>query len=650
MLESLIVGQEQMALWALKSAWHIFLVLVGFCLVIFVHELGHFIMARLVGIRVEAFAIGFGPKVAGFKRGPTEYSIRAIPFGGFVKMLGQEDTALDQERLYETKADPESFLAKSVGQRALVVSGGVIMNVIFAAVAFMVVFMHGLERDAPVAGEVISGTPAAKAGIQPGDKFVRIGGDRVMHFGEVKVAIMFHRPGQPIDVELRRDGQTIQTQVVPEQMNPDLKEPMIGIAQARSTRILYAGLSQQGEHQLKADDVIVRVDSVEPELFWQVEQALVEARGKPVELTVERHVNGETKTLTVRKRAHLVIGPARMPVTQEEFAEAAREEAIVGLQPRTKFLALFDHDPNNPDPDRVQPLDVVVQVANIANPTKAELLDYFAENRGETVQVQVLRGEERKTAAFDVPRKKPQFEMLEQQLGVDDEHPIVADTLAGSPAAGLNLPRGARIVSCNGNAVNDWFDVIGCLRENAGQTVPLVFQLGDRELSGELAVPAQEQWIHRIGYTTDMIGYPMETLIKASNPFEGVVLGVRYTWYFIKLVYVTIQRIAIDQTVDARNVGGPVFIIHAGKTVAEAGLYKLLYFFALISANLAVVNFLPIPITDGGIMLLLAYEKIRGKPLPPKYAAIWQAAGLIFFILLFILLTYNDIRRIITGE
>jgi len=144
MLESLIVGQEQMALWALKSAWHIFLVLVGFCLVIFVHELGHFIMARLVGIRVEAFAIGFGPKVAGFKRGATEYSIRAIPFGGFVKMLGQEDTALDQERLYETKADPESFLAKSVGQRALVVSGGVIMNVIFAAVAFMVVFMHGL--------------------------------------------------------------------------------------------------------------------------------------------------------------------------------------------------------------------------------------------------------------------------------------------------------------------------------------------------------------------------------------------------------------------------------------------------------------------------------------------------------------------------
>ena len=134
----------------LKGAWYLFLVLVGFSVIIFVHELGHFLMAKWVGIRVETFAIGFGPRLFGFKRGDTDYCIRALPLGGYVKMMGQEDFALDQERVEATKIDPNSFLAKTPGQRALVVSGGVVMNVIFAAIAFVVIFMHGCRRRRPL--------------------------------------------------------------------------------------------------------------------------------------------------------------------------------------------------------------------------------------------------------------------------------------------------------------------------------------------------------------------------------------------------------------------------------------------------------------------------------------------------------------------
>jgi len=295
-------------------------------------------------------------------------------------------------------------------------------------------------------------------------------------------------------------------------------------------------------------------------------------------------------------------------------------------------------------------LDVIVRIANIVNPSKKELADYFTEQSGKKVELEVLRNGSRKTVTLNIPRKKINLRALISQISVDDKNAVVADVVANSPADKLNIHRGAQITACNGRSVVDWCDIVEYLRTSCGQQVELTWRFGDSEFNGTLQVPDDLRWAENIDYAVDMIPYPFETIIQDRNPVHALALGIRQTWYFIKLVYVSIRRIVIDQTVDASEVGGPIFIIHTGKTIAEAGMFRLLYFLALISANLAVINFLPVPITDGGLMLLLCYEKIRGKPVPAKAAAIWQTVGLALIILAFVAIIYNDIRRIIMGE
>ena len=136
---------------------------IGLGVIVFVHELGHFIVAKWVGIKVEQFAFGFGKRLCGFVIGETDYRINLVPLGGYVKMLGQEDFKPLKEG---DKPDPRAFDQKSVGARFAVISAGVIMNVILAAVLFTIVARVGMDSPAPVIASVLPGTPAYKATVQ----------------------------------------------------------------------------------------------------------------------------------------------------------------------------------------------------------------------------------------------------------------------------------------------------------------------------------------------------------------------------------------------------------------------------------------------------------------------------------------------------
>ena len=137
--------------------------LVGLGLVIFVHELGHFSVAKAVGIRVEQFALGFGPRLFGFKRGETEYRVNIVPMGGYVKMAGQEDFGALREG---DARDPRSFSNKPVSVRFAVIAAGVVMNALLAAALFVVVCLVGIRFPAPVVGGTLLGSAAQDARIQ----------------------------------------------------------------------------------------------------------------------------------------------------------------------------------------------------------------------------------------------------------------------------------------------------------------------------------------------------------------------------------------------------------------------------------------------------------------------------------------------------
>ena len=186
-----------------------FIVVLG--VLIFVHELGHFVVAKLAGIAVPRFSIGLGPRVWGVKLGETEYVLSVLPLGGYVKMAGMaDDEAL--EALEGGKSDldvpPERrFDNKSIPVRAAVISAGVAMNLLFAMLAFSGITYH--TSYAPLISEVQKDQPAAAAGVKPGDLVVAVDGHEIHLWAEF-VDYISQRPGETVRLTVERDGREVE--------------------------------------------------------------------------------------------------------------------------------------------------------------------------------------------------------------------------------------------------------------------------------------------------------------------------------------------------------------------------------------------------------------------------------------------------------
>jgi regulator of sigma E protease len=174
---------------------------------IFVHELGHFLVAKRAGVSVLKFSLGFGPKIAGFTRGGTEYLLSAIPLGGYVKMLGEDpkEEVADLER---------SFSAKPIGWRSLIILAGPGSNFLLAIAIFWVVFMVGVPTLATKVGEVMEGFPAREAGLLQGDRIAAIEGRPIEKWEELAKQI-HQSPGRPVRLTVEREGKRFDVTVAP---------------------------------------------------------------------------------------------------------------------------------------------------------------------------------------------------------------------------------------------------------------------------------------------------------------------------------------------------------------------------------------------------------------------------------------------------
>jgi len=179
-------------------------------IIIFVHELGHFLFAKLMGVRVLKFSLGFGPKLIGKKYGDTEYLISAVPLGGYVKMLGEteEDELKEEEK-------PFAYNLQPVWKRFLIVFSGPLFNILFAIVIFFFSFVYGLPVLVPDIGDIMPDTPAEKAGLMKQDRITEINGVHIDQWDEM-TEIIHQNPGKPIQLTLQRDGQNIGISITPE--------------------------------------------------------------------------------------------------------------------------------------------------------------------------------------------------------------------------------------------------------------------------------------------------------------------------------------------------------------------------------------------------------------------------------------------------
>ena len=179
---------------------------------IFFHELGHFIVAKLSGIYVEKFSIGFGPHLVSWKRGETVYALSAIPLGGYVKMYGENP---DEEAEVDEALADRAFNRKSLGARSAVIAAGPVANFLLAVIVYAVIFMIGTPRFLTEVGKPMEGMPAYEAGFKKGDTVLAIDGKEVKYWDEM-VTYITDNPGKEIDFTVQRDGKVLELTAAPE--------------------------------------------------------------------------------------------------------------------------------------------------------------------------------------------------------------------------------------------------------------------------------------------------------------------------------------------------------------------------------------------------------------------------------------------------
>ncbi len=273
-----------------------FIIVLG--VLIFIHELGHFILAKRAGIFVEVFSLGFGPRIIGFKGGDTDYRISAFPLGGYVKMHGEEPDD-------EAGRDPRSFANKSVWARVKVILWGPLMNLMLCLALMPVVFMLGRSEPAflsepPKVIGVKSDSPAAGVGIEEGDLVVSVDGKSVAAWDDVINKILLSPKGT-LDLGIERNGAILEKRVKVGEL-PEVKggylgiEPMLFIgAEPRIDGVRKGGPAEVAG--LKPGDLVVSFEGKEVPDWLELTKFVNDSAGKSADIVVER--DGKKIDLTV---------------------------------------------------------------------------------------------------------------------------------------------------------------------------------------------------------------------------------------------------------------------------------------------------------------------------------------------------------------
>ncbi|MGB2713457.1 MAG: RIP metalloprotease RseP [Vicinamibacterales bacterium] len=296
---------------------------------IFVHELGHFLMARRIGVRVLTFSLGFGPKLLSFKRGDTEYCVSAIPLGGYVKMAGE-----NPEDARTGAAD--EFLSKSKWQRFQVLIMGPVMNLILALVVMTFVLYQGAlvpkaEEEPVVIGSFRPGSVAQAAGLQVGDRIVSMDGMPVEDWNQFAMEIL-GKAGRTVTLMIERDGKAIEKQLVPVPTGK-FEVGEIGVMPVMRPQFISVNSGEPAQTAgFKPEDVVLALGTERGLSQPQIIERIQGSQGKPLDFEILR--DGQTMHITVTPRkidgtfrigAHIAL--AEMRTVNPSFPEAIRMSA-----------------------------------------------------------------------------------------------------------------------------------------------------------------------------------------------------------------------------------------------------------------------------------------------------------------------------------
>ena len=288
---------------------------------ILVHEWGHFIAARIFGVRVDVFSIGFGPRLFGWKSGPTDYRVSALPLGGYVRMAGQDPSEIDSAHSTSVpgsekgnaqtqgavKGAPDELMSKPRWQRAIISFAGPLVNLVFPILLLTVYFVaigipYPSYQDKPVqVSEVPANSPAAMAGLHAGDKVVVLEGERNPNWEQAEKALTKLSANSKLSMEVEQAGVRRSLNVPVEQKDLEQPERLLGFVPIRPVlEDVAPGLPAQ-RAGLKENDLIAAVDGQKIQWWGEFTERVRGSNGKPVALDVNR--NGQALHLVVTPQA-----------------------------------------------------------------------------------------------------------------------------------------------------------------------------------------------------------------------------------------------------------------------------------------------------------------------------------------------------------
>ncbi|MEX2138169.1 MAG: site-2 protease family protein [Pirellulales bacterium] len=721
--------------------WVILQVALGLGFVIFVHELGHFLVAKACGVKCEKFYIGFdigGLKLFKKQWGETEYGIGILPLGGYVKMLGQDDNpyraademkrargegagpegaaaagtagdaiargksiafgrALGVEGADEPRHhlpsgdlppeptaephlpyDPRSYMAQSVPERMAIISAGVVMNVIFAFIMATVAYQMGVKELPCRISQVFGGGAAWEAGLEAGDEVVQIGDIDKPIYDDLRTRVTLSDLREGVEFLIRREGREKPFSVTLHP-NADIGIPIIGVGGPVKLELgkpsveTYSAGARAHPLFLPGDRLLsVNGDAVSTVKEWQ--RALVKHAKEPLRIMV----------LPASKDHEDSSADVSGEINAEDDDDQRPRLVTVPVSPRKSLGLVMDTSPIVAVQDGSPAAQAGIQVGDrlltidgepVGDPmTLADRLAARAEKKS-TVALRVKRGEKTLDLSTQLrpvtwlERAGPTGRISAPALGIANlVLTTVQDVEPDSPAAHARMRRGDVVKSAQLIVPQPLLEANPELRQ------PPPLPLSDEELPAWPLVIVALQSHHPRGavkltyvregqeHTTVMEPAESDEFFNADRGLElaldyrerevagigeAAALGLRKTGDSLLMVYRFLQRLSQAQ-ISPKLLGGPVTIARVAGQSAEEGFPALLMFLTMLSANLAVVNFLPIPVLDGGHMVFLIYEGIMGKPPSERVFVILSYLGLAFILtlMLFVLgLDFGFISR-----
>ncbi|MBE7445287.1 MAG: RIP metalloprotease RseP [Planctomycetia bacterium] len=599
----------------LNVSTNVVLVILGVGLLIFVHELGHFLMAKKIGVRVLAFSLGFGPAIVKKQWGETEYRLSLFPLGGYVKLAGEGPEE-------EKDGSPWEFSSKSVGQRASVLVAGVGLNAVLAFVAFVVAFQIGVPFITSEVGQVVPGWPAWEAGIQRGDKIVSIDGSSDPDFEDLFTIVALSNPSDGVNLKVERDNKTFDVNVVP-RYDAEHGIQRIGIMPATSLEIdkIFAFENNNSPARnagIQVKDVVVAVNGKRISTEDEFREAEAVSPAKEMVITVLRD----------NKEVELNVAPFK----------SARW--MLGLSGAT---AILDGVKNNSLASKAGFVkgDEIVEV-------NSQPVMGFTD-----IRRQVIDSEE-KTCIFTVKRNDKitlihvlfDDEKAKEEFigGITPLYGLKVDSLVeGFPAEKIGLKPGDRIISLDEKETKDWNALLQMVMVSQGKPMVIEWMRGNERFVSTIEPQKDEKnAVGSIG-----VKFREKTVIKQYGLFGSCLVGTEKAIINVQRLYLTVKGF-FSQRLSTKNVGGFILIAQASYESAKVGFGKLVYFLGILSLQLALLNILPVPVLDGGHLLFLAIERIKGSPVSQRTLSIAQYIGFGLIITLVIYATRNDIMRLLT--